>query len=185
MCRYFLIWVCLLIVLKLGTGFRFRGYTSTRTLATTTSSLSSLGVAYSWYLSCRAMHKSCRRLVSSTRWCPTRLLDIGVPGDLTWKLHICAEERMTSPNYMTLSYRWGDLPSLKLMQSNINELRQGKFVDELPQTFRDAVTVLHRFSSDTSGLTVSASCRTHLRTGKGSRQPCMTCMRILPATSLP
>lgn len=92
------------------------------------------------------MHKPCRRLVRNPKWYPTRLLDIGVPGDLTWKLHICADDKIISPNYMTLSYRWGSLPCLKLMQSNIDELRQGQFVDELPQTFRDAVRVLRRFS---------------------------------------
>jgi Heterokaryon incompatibility protein (HET) len=53
---------------------------------------------------------------------------------------------MRSPSWMTLSYRWGSLPSLRLMQSNIHELRRGKSIDELPQTFRDAVVVLHRFS---------------------------------------
>jgi Heterokaryon incompatibility protein (HET) len=92
------------------------------------------------------MHNSCRRLQRHSRWCPTRLLDIGVPGDLTWKLHICGEEDLSSPNYMTLSYRWGSLPSLKLVQSNIDELRRGNLIEELPQTFRDAITVLRRFS---------------------------------------
>jgi Heterokaryon incompatibility protein (HET) len=53
---------------------------------------------------------------------------------------------MSSPNYMTLSYRWSSLPNLKLVQSNIDELRGGNLIEELPQTFRDAITVLHRFS---------------------------------------
>ncbi|KAF7511138.1 hypothetical protein GJ744_005369 [Endocarpon pusillum] len=127
-------------------GSKFRRYFLYRNLPPATSSLSSLGVAYSWYLACRAMHKACRRLQRGSNWYPTRLLDVGVPGDVKWKLHICAEDKLISPTYMTISYRWGSLPSLMLVQSNINELRRGKLTDELPQTFRDAIIVLHRFS---------------------------------------
>ncbi|ERF75808.1 hypothetical protein EPUS_01638 [Endocarpon pusillum Z07020] len=133
-------------MLNLVTESKFRRHFSYRNLPPATSSLSSLGVAYSWYLACRAMHKACRRLQRGSNWYPTRLLDVGVPGDLKWKLHICAEDDLFSPNYMTISYRWGSLPSLTLVQSNINELRRGKLTEELPQTFRDAIIVLHRFS---------------------------------------
>jgi Heterokaryon incompatibility protein (HET) len=53
---------------------------------------------------------------------------------------------MVSPDYMTLSYRWGSLRNLQLTQSNFHEMRKGKPIDQLPKTFRDAVTVAHRFS---------------------------------------
>lgn len=123
-----------------------RKYLSSITPAPSTSSLSTLGLGYNWYLSCRSGHKSCQRLVKDPKWYPTRLLDVGVPGDLTWKLHIYAEETMRSPNYMTLSYRWGSLPTVELTRSNVDELRRGKSIAELPRTFQDAVAVTRRFS---------------------------------------
>jgi Heterokaryon incompatibility protein (HET) len=51
-----------------------------------------------------------------------------------------------SPGYMTLSYCWGGVPSLMLLRSNIHQLRKGNLLDELPPTFRDAMTVVRRFS---------------------------------------
>lgn len=80
------------------------------------------------------------------KWYPTRFLDIGGPEDLTWKLHIFGEDTLMFPNYMTLSYRWEDLPGLKLKQSNIDELRRARLIDELPQTFQDAMNVARGFS---------------------------------------
>jgi Heterokaryon incompatibility protein (HET) len=53
---------------------------------------------------------------------------------------------MVSPNYMTLSYRWASNPTLQLTVLNFKQLRKGKPVDDLPKTFRDAITVAHRFS---------------------------------------
>jgi hypothetical protein len=53
---------------------------------------------------------------------------------------------MISPNYMTLSYRWAEVSPWKLTQANLDELRRGKSINELPQTFQDAVIVAHRFS---------------------------------------
>lgn len=77
---------------------------------------------------------------------PTRLLDIGIDGDHLWKLHITAETPIISHNYITLSYRWGTSQALTLTGTNIEELRRGKPIGELPLTFRDAVTVARRLS---------------------------------------
>jgi Heterokaryon incompatibility protein (HET) len=71
---------------------------------------------------------------------------VGEPGSDVWKLHICAQGAMSSPDYFTLSYRWGNVPSLMLNQANIDELCRGKPIHELPLTFRDAVAVAHDFS---------------------------------------
>ena len=127
-------------------GSEYRRLFLSRTLAQSTSSQSSLGLAYGWYNSCRALHKSCRQFLKIPKWYPTRLVDIGQPGDHNWKLHICAEEAMISPNYMTLSYRWAEVSPWKLTQANFDDLRRGKSIHALPQTFQDAVIVAHRFS---------------------------------------
>ncbi len=127
-------------------GADYKKYFSFTTLAPSTSSSSTLGLAYGWYMSCRAMHKSCRQLVRELKWYPTRLVDVGLPGDHTWKLHICADETMKSPNYMTLSYRWPETAPWKLTQAKLDHFRKGESFQMLPQLFRDAVTVAHRFS---------------------------------------
>ncbi|ERF71712.1 hypothetical protein EPUS_05584 [Endocarpon pusillum Z07020] len=97
-------------------------------------------------MSCRACHSRCNRLVKRPKWYPTRLLDIGVSGDSTWALRTCSKEPPSSPNYMTLSYRWGSVPCLKLLRSNIEELSTGKPIRDLPLTFRDSIAVARRFS---------------------------------------
>ena len=115
-------------------------------LGSDTSWLISLALAYQWYLSCRALHKQCNQLYKRPKWHPTRLLDIGVQGESTWKLQICSEDQLLSPNYLTLSYRWGSLPCLMLTSSNLDELRRGRLIKDLPRTFRDVIIVARWFS---------------------------------------
>ncbi|KFY08964.1 hypothetical protein V492_05775 [Pseudogymnoascus sp. VKM F-4246] len=95
-----------------------------------TSSILSLGQAYQW----------------TPRWCPTRLLDIGLEGEPIWKLQITSVDIYTPPLYMTLSYTWGSASFLKLTKSNINVCRRGSLIRDLPQTFQDMITVARRFS---------------------------------------
>ena len=97
-------------------------------------------------MACRLSHKLCRRLVRSPKWCPTRLLDIGFENGPSWKLQIASIDIRAPPPYMTLSYTWGFTPSLKLTRTNINELRRGSLVKDLPQTFQDMIIVARRFS---------------------------------------
>ena len=130
----------------LSLATKFRSQFSSIAIAPTTSSIQSLGLAYQWYMSCRACHSRCNGLVKRPKWYPTRLLDIGVPGDSTWALRTCSKDPPLSPNYMTLSYRWGSAACLKLLQSNIKELSAGKLIRDLPLTFRDSITVARRFS---------------------------------------
>ncbi|EPE27936.1 heterokaryon incompatibility protein [Glarea lozoyensis ATCC 20868] len=115
-------------------------------ISPSTSSFASLSLAYQWYISCRACHKQCNRLVKRPRWMPTRLLDIGVEGDANWKLHVQSQDGCISPNYVTLSYRWGSSPTPMLTQSTITEFRRGRPICDLPQTFKDAIVVARRFS---------------------------------------
>lgn len=111
-----------------------------------TSAPSTLALAYQWYMSCWGHHKRCKRLVNATKWYPTRLLDIGVKGDLIWKLIDTSIVPLMSPNYMTLSYRWSPSPGLTLNRSTLMVFRGGMPLHNLPQTFKDTVIVAHRFS---------------------------------------
>jgi hypothetical protein len=74
---------------------------------------------------------------------PTRLLDVGdeiTPNILRLD---CSEERI-SKNYVALSHRWGDVnvhPPFCTYRSNVDRFRERIHFDELPQTFKDAVTI--------------------------------------------
>ncbi|KAF5659051.1 heterokaryon incompatibility protein [Fusarium circinatum] len=86
----------------------------------------------------------CRRLQSSPKFAPSWLIDIG-SGD-TWKLCLYPQDITDPPEYMTLSYRWAKTPSIQLLRSNFEVFRKGAPTSQLPQTFREAITVAHRFS---------------------------------------
>ena len=81
-----------------------------------------------------------------SRWYPKRLLDIGVEGDTEWKLINTSNCSLASPIYMTLSYRWGSLPTLKLTRSTAQAFHCGMPFLNLPQTYKDTVKVARRFS---------------------------------------
>jgi hypothetical protein len=92
------------------------------------------------------VHDRCNIPVNEQKdWQPTRLIDIGRHGDEQWRLR-------TAPfpdgpvRYMTLSYRWGSLTSLRLRKDNIDLLQEGLHISRLPRTFRDAILVTRRFS---------------------------------------
>ena len=59
-----------------------------------------------------------------------------------------AQDGISDPNasYMTLSYRWGQNPTLLLLGSNIDSFRAGRSIRDLPLTFREFFTVARRFS---------------------------------------
>ncbi|KAF5249379.1 hypothetical protein FANTH_5260 [Fusarium anthophilum] len=86
----------------------------------------------------------CRRLRSSPKFAPSRLIDIG--SDHTWKLCLYPQDITDPPEYMTLSYRWAKTPSIRLLSSNFEAVRKGAPTSQLPKTFREAITVAHRFS---------------------------------------
>ncbi len=78
-------------------------------------------------------------------WTPTRLLDIGNSNSPTWKLCIPGEENVRICDYVTLSYRWGDKPFIKLTADEFQAFRSGKPISDLPHTFRDAIAVTRHF----------------------------------------
>lgn len=115
-------------------------------LESETSSPSTLDLVHEWYLSCRAKHSRCSRLVGGKPWYPARLLDIGVDGEAEWKLYTPSENAFPPPSYMTLSYRWSSSPSVLLLKSNIKKFCRGMFIQDLPRTFRHAIFLARRFS---------------------------------------
>jgi hypothetical protein len=116
-----------------------------------TSTSSALDMAFDWFTECTTSNLHARCTQSQFRkpgWYPTRLIDIGKPGDANWNLRVLSQDRISGPNasYMTLSYRWGQNPTLLLLGSNINSLRAGRPIYDLPLTFREFFTVARRLS---------------------------------------
>ncbi len=102
--------------------------------------------AYGWYKECREHHETCKRLETQTGFAPSRLIDVGVDGDTSWRLCLYPEDIADPPSYLTLSYRWAQEPAVALLGSTLDEFRRGAPIESLPKTFRDAIVVARRFS---------------------------------------
>lgn len=94
-------------------------------------------------------HVGCRQLpASEPGWLPTRLIDIGLPGEAQWRLRITSKDihSFHDTRYMTLGYRWGSKKqSLMLSSDNLESFCRGKPIAELPQTFKDSIIVARHF----------------------------------------
>lgn len=102
-----------------------------------------------WLTSCRSSHLHCSESLSSAQgWHPTRLLDIGNDDCTSWRLCVTSEDTILPPSalYLTLSYRWGPDPHIRLLSSNITTFRQGQPIGNLPVLFRDVIDVSRQFS---------------------------------------
>ncbi|KZL80920.1 heterokaryon incompatibility protein [Colletotrichum incanum] len=111
-----------------------------------TASAFTLGQARDWLAHCRFYHTRClsiRSAKSGMAWLPTRLLDVGVEGDLKVKLVLTQRDQIDPlAEYITLSYRWGPQPQGLLLQaSNVDSFRCGLLIYDLPRTFQDLATV--------------------------------------------
>ena len=100
-----------------------------------------------WLKNCIKTHKKCRPLEQnsvSDPSCesvalPIRLVDVGSPAG-----EICpflAETRGKRGSYLTLSHRWGERQKTETIKDNIDRFKQALPMDELPQTFKDAIMV--------------------------------------------
>lgn len=70
---------------------------------------------------------------------PTRLIDVGDGGDVMVKLWEPNAEDMGS--WLALSHPWGELPHFSTKHDNCKAHLQGIILEDLPQTFKDAVNV--------------------------------------------
>ncbi|KAH7139744.1 heterokaryon incompatibility protein-domain-containing protein, partial [Dactylonectria estremocensis] len=95
--------------------------------------------ATSWLVHCLENHKSCVHQYSGP-WYPTRLINVGKPGDSTVNLCLTATSNMDGP-YITLSHRWGLGEMVKLKSGNLQQYLHEIPLTDLPQTFTDAIQV--------------------------------------------
>lgn len=101
-------------------------------------------LAKRWFQLCSSTHSRCRPKSCATNF-PTRLLDLDAC-ETHASIRVTVTD--TSPRegeYMTLSHCWGAAQLIMLRTSNIEKLRQGIHLAELPRTFQDAVAVARWF----------------------------------------
>lgn len=124
-----------------------------------TGSARALEAARGWLSHCRLNHERCNRPQRvEESFYPTRLIDLGEPGSLNWKLCVVAEDGLSheSASYITLSYRWAPNPQLMLTRSNMADLRRGSAIRDLPRLFRNVAAVARLF--DIRYLWIDALC---------------------------
>jgi hypothetical protein len=91
-----------------------------------------------WLQQCQCHHRGCNRKTAPKL--PTRLINVGTyPSDVVYLINT---DKKTAEPYTTLSHCWGRINHLpKTTKRNIEEHIQGIPLENLPQTFKDAVLV--------------------------------------------
>ncbi|RBR23746.1 uncharacterized protein FIESC28_03451 [Fusarium coffeatum] len=102
-----------------------------------------------WLQHCQHSHSQCNSHNPSMQlWRPTRLLDVHTEEYLNWRLCVTSKDTIPSSpiSYLTLSYRWSPTPQIRLLSSNLEKLRQGLPIADLPVLFQDVIYVARQFS---------------------------------------
>lgn len=103
-------------------------------------------LAMRWFINCITRHTKCRERhsqQSSTDWLPTRLINVGLPGNAQLPQLILISKLKSARNnsYITLSHHWESTHIVKLESSNIDLFRQCIPFKSLSNTFVDTITV--------------------------------------------
>ncbi|KAK0384150.1 hypothetical protein NLU13_8239 [Sarocladium strictum] len=105
-------------------------------------------IMQTWMKTCSESHAQCKLLRTSASYRPTRLLRL----DSSQTFHlVTGDECPPNVQYVALSYCWGTKPVerlLRLLESTVESLRLEQPIDNLPKTFREAMSVAQRFSVD-------------------------------------
>ncbi|KAI1750905.1 HET-domain-containing protein [Xylaria castorea] len=102
-----------------------------------------------WIDVCLGSHSGCSNAQTATDWIPSRLLEIDdEEHGLEIRLIESFEEDIgTGTRFAALSHVWGDInasPPLRLLSSNLNQLKNSIQYSELPKNFADAAHVCAR-----------------------------------------
>ncbi|MCJ1442563.1 MAG: hypothetical protein MMC23_003059 [Stictis urceolatum] len=98
-----------------------------------------------WLGECTTSHSKCT-VAGSQRLCfPKRVLEVGPEGSSSLRL-VDTTEVSVKGAYVTLSHCWGKHPILRLLLENLTQFKNRIDLEELPQTFRDAIEVTRALS---------------------------------------
>lgn len=98
-----------------------------------------------WYSECVNSHSRCKSPLAESDWLPTRVLDLSGVDKMHIRLCITAKDHY-SGRYLTLSHRWGGSEVIKLTSLNIADFQKGISLNDLPQTYKEAIEVARRLS---------------------------------------
>jgi hypothetical protein len=93
-------------------------------------------LAKAWLEECDQNHPFCT--ISKPSFNPTRLAHIV---DETLVRIVLSQERNDHHSYATLSHCWGKAKTLKLLRANMQVLRYGILVQDLPTSYKEAISV--------------------------------------------
>lgn len=111
-------------------------------LEPSTDSETTWSVINDWLSYCDAQHDCKAAVDTALRRLPHRLIDV-TPGQPV-RLRTAASEVAPHARYATLSHCWGSQMPLRLLKSNMDDLRRGFPVSQLTKTFQDAITTCRR-----------------------------------------
>lgn len=101
-----------------------------------------------WLVTCKSEHKNCAPRVDEGRhFLPTRLLDVGSPGQESIKLVLSKDISYSGrTDYVALSYCWGTKRNAACTtQENLIGQMSAIPTESLPRTIKDAVEVTRNF----------------------------------------
>ncbi|KAI4863432.1 heterokaryon incompatibility protein-domain-containing protein [Hypoxylon rubiginosum] len=99
-----------------------------------------LDIAVHWLSECQTKHSACG--AKNPGFYPTRLIEIMTDDAVRVVL---TQEQPPKGAYASLSHCWGRSKALKLLQSNIEQLKVDIKIIDLPTSYREAITVCRRF----------------------------------------
>lgn len=105
-------------------------------------------IMQTWMKTCSESHAQCKLPRTSPSYRPTRLLRL----DSSKTFHlVTGDECPPNVQYVALSYCWGTKPVerlLRLLESTVESLSLEQPIENLPKTFREAMSVAQRFGVD-------------------------------------
>lgn len=113
----------------------------------TAGSRAHLDIVRQWLKDCDS-HPGCARQVTKSHHrmtskesigMPTRLIDVGRPGDTN--VYLREEIFDGNAEWIALSHSWGNPPHYSTEPHNLDERKKGMLLENLPATFQDAVVV--------------------------------------------
>ena len=106
-----------------------------------TNSIETIERCRAWISNCENNHLQCQAFRSPS-WRPSRLIDLTTPDK--WVLRIDTATLEDRVEYTTISYRWGNVPFIRLTKDTIQEFVNPQPIASLPPTFRDAMELTIR-----------------------------------------
>ncbi len=123
------------------TGQVISYYQPSHDMLKNTESEKNTQLAIAWYTRCLNNHVDCKLEDTQSTHYPSRLLDLqGLDRDSTVRV-VNTHGFESNCDYFALSHCWGGKVPIMLQADNIEVLKRGILLQELPLTFRQAMTV--------------------------------------------